>query len=294
MRLSTSTNIMSSDEWKNHAVSIEESVKACAEAGYRNLDANFCGCLRGNNPLSRDGWESWARNLRELAGSLGVNFTQSHGYFESGGNSLDIHGRRRDPNFDEWVRRSILASEIAGVNWMVLHPTLWPDSDGHADYKKSFQYNRDYFAEWGEFAAKHNVGIAVENMLNAPGGIIRYCVRAEELIELVDALNDRMIKICIDTGHVHLSRLNLPNFIRAVGGRLRATHIADNHRNEDEHIAPFQGTINWREVMAALKEINYGLDFAFEIQHLSSRFPASTQKSLVKFSHDLGEFLLSL
>jgi len=293
MRLSTSTNIIYFDEGKNAKIPADVSVKICAEAGYKNLDANFSAYLREGMPLAQDDWESWSHTLRRLADSLGVVFTQSHGYF-SPNNCLDIHGNRPEPFYDDYIRRSILASEILGADWMVLHPTLWPDSDGHGDYKKSFRYNKDFFAQWGEFASRHHVGIAIENMLNSVGGIMRYCVRAEEHTELIDAINDPMVKACIDTGHVHLSRLNLPAFIHAIGDRLRATHIADNHQNFDEHIAPFMGTISWKEVMQAFKDIRYELDFAFESHHLTSPYPAAIQATLVKFSYNLGKYLLSL
>ena len=293
MRLSTSTNIMCFDEGKNYQVPAEVSVKACAGAGYKFLDANLCAYIREGMPLTKEDWESWSHSLRKLGDSLGVRFTQSHGYFPRQA-CLDTHGSRLDPECDEYTRRSIIATKILGADWMVLHPVLWPDSDGHADHKNCFRYNRDFFSKWGEFASCRNVGIAVENMINPVGGKIHYCVFAEELIELVDTLNDPMLKICIDTGHTHLSRISVPNYILTVGDRLRATHIADNHQNIDEHFAPFQGTIPWRDVMQALKEIRYELDFAFEIHHLSSCYPAVVQSPLVNFSYTLGEYLLSL
>ncbi|MCL2319515.1 MAG: sugar phosphate isomerase/epimerase, partial [Treponema sp.] len=261
MRLSTSTNIMCFDEGQNYKIPAEVSVKACAEAGYKFLDANLCAYIREDLPLTKDDWESWSHQIRKLADSLGVRFTQSHGYFSKKA-CLDVYGNRLDPEYEEFTRRSIIASEILGADWMVMHPVPWPNSDGHADPKKSFRYNKDFFTKWGEFASRHKVGTAIENMLNSVGGPHRYCVFAEELIELVDALNDPMIKVCIDTGHAHLSRLNVANYILAVGDRLKATHIADNHQNADEHIAPFQGTTPWREVMQALRKINYNLDFA--------------------------------
>ena len=283
MRLVTTTNTIQ--------IPAEESVKVCAEAGYKFLDAPICGWLRKDGPLTRDDWESWTHNLRKIADSSGVSFIQSHGFFIK---YLDINGIPAHPEYDEYIRRSIIASEILGVNWMVLHPTFWPDSDGHADYKKSFKYNRDFFSKWGEFASRHNVGIAVENMPNIPGEFLYYCVRVEELLELVDSLNDPMIKICIDTGHAHLSKQSIPDYISAVGSRLVVTHIDDNHQNKDEHIAPFQGTTPWKDVMQAFKKLEQDFYFTFEIHHMTSCFPAEIQAPLAKFSFVLGNYLLSL
>ena len=50
------------------------------------------------------------------------------------------------------------------------------------------------------------------------------------------------------------------------------THIHDNHgyseipKNEDdEHILPFQGNINWEKFMQALRKINYNGVLVYEV-----------------------------
>ena len=281
------------DRKKKFSIDAEDSIRGCADAGYKYLDLVLDAYLKPNMPLAADGWQKWAEDLAEYTYSLGLEFSQSHGYFYPKTN-LDSNGIRQDPLYDENVRRSIISSQICGVKWMVLHPTLWPDADGNADVKRSLEYNREFFLKWGEFASLHKVGIAVENMYNYLDGMKYYCVMPEEIIELVDAVNDPMVRICIDTGHAHLSRLDVPDYIKAVGSRLKATHIDDNRQTADDHLAPFQGTIPWNEVMQAFKDINYQNDFSFEIQHFSSCFPAKIQSGLVGFSHSLGKYLLSL
>ena len=82
--------------------------------------------------------------------------------------------------------------------------------------------------------------------------------------------------------------------IRKVGHRLRATHINDNHgAGVDEHVAPYMGTIDWSDVMNALREINYAQDFSFEIQNLTSCYPAALQPEMIRFSYRLGNYLLA-
>ena len=75
---------------------------------------------------------------------------------------------------------------------------------------------------------------------------------------------------------------------------MKATHIADNHRNTDEHYAPFNGTIDWTDVMKALNEINYQEDFSFEIHNLTSMYPKQVQQKLVDFSYELGQYLVNM
>lgn len=289
MKLSTSTNIMNFDQGKPYQIPIDVPIRACAQAGFQFLDANLCGASRAGQPLAMDDWEKWAHDTRALSDELNIRFCQAHAYW-SIGDAFHSDGSRVDGEWgEELMRRSVLAAEILGCKWMVVHPYSVKEH-GWYHYKKSFAYNRDYFSRWGEFYSQHHVGMAIENMVGSQA----YCSRPEELLELIDALHDPMVEICIDTGHAHLSGIDVPDMIRRIGSHLKATHIADNHGNKDEHFAPFNGTINWPEVMSALREINYQEAFAFEIHHLGSMYPKEVQSPLVKFAYDLGQYLLSL
>ena len=300
MRLSTSLAIEINDKGKIRKIPAEDSLRAVANAGYRYCDVPIYSYVQMDGPLADSDWEKWAHSFRDLAESLDIKFSQSHAYFYPN-IFLDKNGTYSEPNFDEYHRRSVLASEIFGVKWMVMHPSTWPGNDGNADYAKSFGYNKDYFSRWGDLASKHKVGIAIENMWHPVDRKKGYCVVSEELVELVDALNDPLIQICVDVGHIPLYELNIVSYIRSVGGRLKATHIHDNHGSSrgmgheaDEHIMPFQGSIQWEEVMDVLKNVNYEQDFTFEVHQLTKYFPANLIAPLIDFSYILGEYLFSL
>ena len=86
--------------------------------------------------------------------------------------------------------------------------------------------------------------------------------------------------------------LDVPAMIRQVGFHLKATHINDNHGTTDEHFAPYNGTIPWKETVQALRDIHYQECFAFEIHHLTSMYPKEVQSALEDFSYVLGTYLL--
>lgn len=292
MKLCTSTNIMSFDFGKPYSVPMEIPMRVCAAAGYQYLDANLCGFSRPGLPLAGDDWEAWVEGIRSLAEELGIRFIQAHAYWALG-NPFNRDLTRADGEWgEELMRRSVIAAEMLGVKWMVVHPlTVWQETWYH--YKKSFAYNREYFKRWGQIYADHHVGMAIENLIKSSEKV-SYCARGEELLELIDAIDNPEVGICIDTGHAHLSGIDPADMIRQVKDHLKATHIADNHQNKDEHFAPFNGTIDWPGVMSALKEIGYEEAFAFEIHHLTGNYPVRLQKDLVNFSYALGEYLIEL
>lgn len=295
MRLSTSTNIHAFDRGKNHAVSMEESVKICAAAGYRYLDANLCSQCREGMPLAEDDWERWAHRLKETGDACGISFTQSHGpyvAFEEGIVRPD-GTRLSDEYMEVMMDRCIRASQILGVEWMVVHPFTMNDLSGYSP-KKSFQYNLDFYGRWGEVCSKHHVGMAIENM-SGNWYFYKYANTAEELLELVHAIGNPSAGICIDTGHARLADRNIGEMLRMTAENLKAMHVDDNHGGRlDEHIPPLAGTIDWKEVMTVLRDISYAHDFSFELHHLAHKYPKEVQAGMVKFSFALGNYLLGL
>lgn len=290
MKLATSTNIMDFDDKRPYQIPIDVSTRACAKAGYKYVDACLCSHCREGQPLRGENWEKWIADTAALAEELGVKYIQAHAYWTIG-NAFNADLTRSDGELgEELMRRSVLAAEALGVKWMVVHPYTVRRNGGGYDYRKSFEYNKEYMKHWGEIFADHHVGMAIENMTKPT----HYGSCAEELLELIDVIDNPNVQICIDTGHANMVGLNVPDMIRQVGSHLKATHINDNYGIKDEHFSPFNGTIPWKEVVQALRDIDYQECFAFEIHHLTSMYPKEVQPYLVDFSYALGEYLLKL
>lgn len=297
MRLSTSTNILNFDVKMPYMASMEHAVTVCAAAGYHYIDANLCGMSRVDkrfSPMTEDNWEELAHSWRKMADDMGVAFKQGHAYFKVGGPVEK--GTMPGGDFgEEMMRRSVIAAEILGVEWLVVHPVTVIDENGEGLPKDEiYQYNLAYFKRWKEFFKAHNVGMAIENMATN-GKIPSIFADMDTLCSLIDEVGEpEWVGACLDTGHANISGLDPAECVHKIGKRLRATHINDNHGTKvDEHIAPFMGTINWVEVVKALREIDYKHDFSFETHHLTSSFPLRIQPDLIRFSYTLGQYLLS-
>ena len=89
-----------------------------------------------------------------------------------------------------------------------------------------------------------------------------------DAIETVDRLNDKvggeLFGICLDTGHMNLVGADIPAYVRAVGGRIKALHLHDNDGTDDQHLAPYTGTVPWKATMEALRDAGYEGDVSFE------------------------------
>jgi sugar phosphate isomerase/epimerase len=70
--------------------------------------------------------------------------------------------------------------------------------------------------------------------------------------------------ICLDFGHAHLDG-DVIEAVEAVSEHLLATHVHDNTGRSDDHLLPFDGTIDWAGTLLAVQKIGYDGPFMFEI-----------------------------
>jgi sugar phosphate isomerase/epimerase len=69
---------------------------------------------------------------------------------------------------------------------------------------------------------------------------------------------------CLDVGHAHLTG-GAPDAIDRLSGYIVTTHLHDNHGTADEHLVPFDGTLDWVATMTAFQKIGYRGPLMFEV-----------------------------
>ena len=290
MRLSTSTNIAAFRGEKGRNP-FAFCIPLCAKAGYKALDINFCEAMNPASRLRDPDWESYIHEIAALGREWGVEFSQSHlPYYD-----LFAPGaEEKAPVMEELIRRCIRASGMLGVRWAVTHPGT--KYDAGPDINASREANLRYYAPHVALARASEVGIALENDFEYRGGPARrmYCASIPELTDLCDGFQSPFVGICYDFGHANLTGGFHRQNLRLIGKRLKAVHVQDNHGERDEHLMPFFGAIDWREAMAALKEIGYQGDLTYEIQNAGRYFPNEHKHLVAELSVRVGEILLEM
>ena len=92
---------------------------------------------------------------------------------------------------------------------------------------------------------------------------------ADAICAFLDDLNARagreVFGLCLDTGHLNLLGLDPIPFIHKLGKRIKVLHIHDNNGGpDDQHLAPYTGTLNFDALMQALADVGYAGDLSFE------------------------------
>ena len=107
-----------------------------------------------------------------------------------------------------------------------------------------------------QIAEPLGVRIAVEvipNELSRAGSIVHFVEH-----DLED------VGICLDFGHAHLDG-DVVDAVETVSEHLIATHVHDNRGRSDDHLLPFEGSIDWAATLLAVQKVGYDGPFMFEI-----------------------------
>ena len=124
--------------------------------------------------------------------------------------------------------------------------------------------------------------------------LCKHVLSADELLEIIGKVGSDKLGICLDTGHLNIQKKNTQGeFIRKAGKYLKALHVHDNDGSGDQHILPFaKGNIKFKEVMQALKEIDYEGLFNFEIP--GERRPGALAHAKVAYAREVYNYLMTL
>jgi sugar phosphate isomerase/epimerase len=115
--------------------------------------------------------------------------------------------------------------------------------------------------------------------------------RAGSLVHFVEqVLDDVPVGICLDLGHAHLVG-DLADTIETVSEHLVSVDVHDNRGRHDDHLVPFDGTIDWPSVMTTLQKIGYDGALMMELQ---TRGPARDTLGRARTASEKLEKLIAL
>ena len=112
--------------------------------------------------------------------------------------------------------------------------------------------------ELQRLAAPLGVRVALEvipNELSRAGSLVHF---------IEEVLDDETAGICLDFGHAHMDG-DLVDAIETVSEHLITTHVHDNRGRTDDHLVPFEGTIDWPAALTAVLKVGYDGTLLFEI-----------------------------
>ena len=204
-----------------------------------------------------DGMEGYARldyaRARALAEKYGVEIWSMHLPFMPF-TEIDISRPALAEHTVEYFAELIEKGAEIGVKKFIIHPSGEPIKDEEraermATAKKSL-------AALAESAEKYGATVYVENLPRTCLGKNSY-----EIAELLSA--HPALRACFDTNHLLCE--DPLDFIRKIGKKTETLHVSDYDFVNERHWLPGEGKVNWRALIAALREMDYSGVWLYEI-----------------------------
>lgn len=257
MRLATTTA-----DFHEYTSDTPEILGHLCEAGFRYIDYSFgLDCENKVGFFGPDPAAHLAR-VKAEADRLGLQLVQSHAPAGPGTAIL----ASEQPKLLAQTRTSIQACAALGIPNIVVHSGYEP----HLSRRETFARNREFYLRVLEMAEPYNITVLTENFNGHWNPEVFWIDDAPDLLELLAQVNHPLLQIVWDTGHGNMRpKHNTYDSVTMLGSHLRALHVHDNLGHlDDNHMAPFFGSLSLDALMNALLDMDYQGYFTMEACHL--------------------------
>ena len=143
---------------------------------------------------------------------------------------------------------SINNAKLWGADTVLLVPAV---VDPKTSYRDAYTRSQVQIRKLIPIAKEARVVIAVEEVWN------KFLLSPVEFAKYIDEFNSPWVRAYFDVGNVVL--YGYPqDWIRTLGRRILKFHLKDFNSDTKQFVALREGSINWAEVRAAIREIGFG------------------------------------
>ena len=217
--------------------------------------------------MSEDELYRYYTEMYEYIRSIGLFVGQTHAVFGTPGytNHPDL--------YLQVTRKNILQAHLLHCHHIVIHPFKTGGRIYDAETAECRALNLEFYHSLLPDLEKHDVKIGIENMWVYDSNKeihASVCSRPEEILFLIEELGDKHFCACPDLGHFALTGNDTNDTVggalRKLGGAVEIIHAHEVRRHEDTHTVPYTfGTMDWDDIIDALRDIHYGGTLNFEI-----------------------------
>jgi L-ribulose-5-phosphate 3-epimerase len=225
--------------------SLPEAMKLAQKAGYKGLEP----ALGPNEQLDISATDSKVRGLRRKAEALGIEIASL--VSQSGWNCpLLTRDKKEYAEAKRQHKQSLRVARLLGAKTILVVPGRVTET---MPYDEAYDRTRQALIELAPEAKAAGVVLGVENVWN------KFLLSPLEMARLIDEVNSPFVGAFFDVGNVLVNGYP-EQWIRILGKRIKHVHVKD-FSNFVSDINGFRGlldgSVNWPEVMKALREVGY-------------------------------------
>lgn len=187
--------------------------------------------------------------LKQLAEQHNVILTAGIGLpKEYDVSSSDATVRRNGIAFMKKVMDAMYQAGIDRVGGTVY--SYWPADYSHPfDKPTARKHSIESVKELAEYARQYDITLLIETLNRFEQFLLN---DAEEAVSYVKEVDEPNVKVMLDTFHMNIEEDNIADAIRYTGDHLGHLHIGEANRK-----VPGKGSMPWKEIGQALKDIHY-------------------------------------
>ncbi len=230
---------------------IEEGARRMAEHGYGAIDLNFANTDSEFYSAKESDFFVLANKYRNALKKHNITVEQIHGPWRYP--PQDATEDDRAERFGK-MTKAVAIAKFFGAKYVAIHPLMPYGADSDENPDEVYEINKKFYTALASVAGKLGVTLCLENMpfRNFP------LSSSESIMTLVKDISSPALKFCFDTGHALYYGEDIGASVRAIGNEyLKTLHVHDNHGDEDSHLPPYEGAIDWAEFIEALYDIGY-------------------------------------
>ncbi len=127
--------------------------------------------------------------------------------------------------------------------------TYWPNQFDDLDKEAIWGRGVESIKTLGKVAGDLGIDMCLEVVNRFETHILNTC---EEGLKFCADVDNKNVKILLDTFHMNIEEDNIPAAFRLAGDKLGHIHVGEGNRN-----LPGKGSLPWNEIGQALRDINY-------------------------------------
>ncbi len=151
---------------------------------------------------------------------------------------------------ERFLRTAVDAVEEAGGKTLtgVIYGTLGA-LPGRPPSEDDYRVIADVLSRVAQYAEPRGIRLGIEPVNRYETFLVNTARQASELLDRIDSPS---VFIHLDTYHLNIEEESYSDAIRLAGARMGYIHLSESHRG-----TPGTGTVDWDDVFAGLKEIDF-------------------------------------
>jgi len=228
-----------------------EGLKKIASHGYDCIDyRDFTNPNCEFYSLEKEEFIKFFKGLKQAADDAGLKIWQMHENLSRNDSTAEF--RTKNVLMGE---KALRAAGILGCKYYVIHPVLPYGWGKEPDVREALDVTTETILRLLPMAKNEGVSVCLENIPLPEGHSFSKIKDTKEIVRNID---DASVGVCFDTGHCNAMGEDQYESIKMLGKDIFCLHVHDDMNRQDRHLIPYQGQIQWKNVIKGLRDIGFG------------------------------------